>query len=449
MPGVPPLKLHMDYQETYVEHPLFVTAEWAFIHVNDTFPSEISRVAELHAGPNANGAEGLWIRWRPYQVVPLGDPGWTTGIGFPYINPVERERLYPVPGEVTGGFGTEDAVLYGAELSQYCFGLAELAQFASTSCALMASMVPESATVVNAAIPNVVVDAGVQHAAVSTAAASPDGDVPALQAGAAGRVPVEVRGAPGQAVPGSPRPSPIGSLAGVGSVPSPSSPPLLFVPLSPLQTGSLAGTATPLPFLPLAVAGGVGLFIAWALYRRLRDAALLEHPARKSLLALVHEVPGITIARAAQQMGCDYKTAQYHADRLIADGHIGVHLNGRQRCLFPNALPFTRETRAALLVERRPVAHRFLEVLREGPLPRHDLVRRVPVGRTAAWRALRELQAHGWVEVRASPEGELVAATGRWAAPAKPSAQLPSGLLGDSKATAATDGASSSPTGGV
>lgn len=410
VPGAPPAAVRVDHDETYVEHPVFRTAEWVFIRVNGTLPPEVTRHAELHAGPNAHGTDGLWVRWRPYSVVPLGDPAWTTGIGFPYYNPVERDRWYPIPGDLgPDGFDTDEGLGFAADLSRVCFP--EVALLAPSACEAEALLVPLATAAAMAALPNVSLDAGVQHVAVATGpslvAAS---KAPSLAAGADAP---EAEGTPGRASP-----SPGTDLRTVvGAEPFAAAPRLASgAPAgpSPLAPRSLASGEAAGDLVLWAVAGGAGLLLAWALYRRLRRASLLEHPARKALLELVTANPGITIGRAAQVLGNDYKTVQHHADLLVSDGHLSVHLNGRQRCMFLNAQPYTNAARAALLVRQRPVAHRFLEALGQGPLPRRELLLKVPVGRTAAWRALRALQEHGWVEVVPAAGGGLVAATRKW-----------------------------------
>jgi hypothetical protein len=397
----------LDHRGTYVENPVFFAAEWAFVRVNETLPPPVTDSVSLHNGTAQNGGTGFWVRVHPYAVVPAGPRDRTTGTGMFYGEEfITRDRIYPLTA-VTEGFGNDDVYNNVSRVGTLC--PPEVARNAGYACTAVAHILADAASDLEEATPSVALWVAVRHAAVTSGDAqgglalqggrsaywSPDATVlgtaahPVPAHEASNRIGPHDGSAPRTALPG-----------GVSANPASSA----TEDLQSTAVGSVSG-----PYLWLAAAGGVLVALAVALYRRLRPQRLLDHPHRRSILALVVERPGVTIAGLAQALGLDYKSAMHHVDLLVEFGHLSVHLHGRERRLFAASARVAREQRAATVALARPSAQRILAALRDvGPVPKGALPRVAGLSRTAAWRGLRVLTGLGVVVVEGPARGAVV-----------------------------------------
>lgn len=397
----------VDYDETYVEHPLFVTLEGAWLAANDALPDQVHRYARLRSGTTANGLEGMWVSVSPYAILPLFPEDATQYVPivvyWPHV--VERERVYPLN---TGGTErVESDEVVGA--AGYAGGLCrpEEQALAPAVCAARGAASAQVAQALMERLPNVGLSGGVRRAEVLV------GDAAALLGASVD----SSRASPWSFSSGSrPAATPSEAVEQSGSQPG------VDMPLAASQPPHASSSVVALPSyggegaaladgagLVVALATAAGLFIAWVLYRRLRTVDLLHHPSRRRVIDLVGERPGISVADVAQALGSDYKTAQHHVDLLVEAAMVSVHLLGRQRRLFPAARAYDRRTCDAVLVRQRSGAQRLLAALVTlGPLPRSELRRCSGLSPAGAWENLRDLERVGVVAIEGEGRSALV-----------------------------------------
>lgn len=129
-------------------------------------------------------------------------------------------------------------------------------------------------------------------------------------------------------------------------------------------------------------------------------SGILEHDTRRTILDSVATTPGLTVREMADDLGVHYKTALYHARRLVRAGHIVILQEGnRAHCYLPGARPAWPP---------RPRAVEALHALMHGARTPADLARALGVPRGTAGGLLRRLERASLV-VRAD-DGWRVAA---------------------------------------
>lgn len=157
--------------------------------------------------------------------------------------------------------------------------------------------------------------------------------------------------------------------------------PLLAVPAAAgLLAVGLPDLAAGLPLLlPVAAVRG-----------SVRDPSL-ENETRQAVYDRVCEVPGSTIADAADAAGVSHSTATYHLERL-AEASLVVSLeDGNKRRFFPNAGAYDADERRTLAALENPTTREMLAVLvREGPATRSEIAEALDVAQpTVNWHLER------------------------------------------------------------
>lgn len=131
-----------------------------------------------------------------------------------------------------------------------------------------------------------------------------------------------------------------------------------------------------------AATAGIAL-VAWALYSRLQPREVLAHPARADLLALVRAEPGITLARAREQLGLAKGALSHHLAKLERAGHLHSIRDGNHRRLFAAG------DRADVAPEMRA---RVAALARSGTMGASDIAKELGISRQLAHYHLRALR---------------------------------------------------------
>lgn len=146
--------------------------------------------------------------------------------------------------------------------------------------------------------------------------------------------------------------------------------------------------------LPPATAAGLLVALAAiGLYHRLTKKRLLAHPGRQRILELLAEEPGMGTPQIAEALGCCYRTARHHLDKLAAFDMVTCQKMGHRTVW---SLP--RDTGRA----RQRATGRgadILEALAQEPgLHLSGLARRLSISKATAKHNLERLIERGLVE---------------------------------------------------
>lgn len=165
------------------------------------------------------------------------------------------------------------------------------------------------------------------------------------------------------------------------------------------KAGSAFGLAGVLAAL-VALATRFGI-MGLALFSRIRDRDVAEHPTRARILQTVEASPGVSRQELRRTLGVAWGTAVYHLDRLEGTGHlVSSHRGGRRRYWANGAADRrTREQTAALSSPTtRLVA--FLVLRRPGAQP-SAIAEELGLGRPTASKHLARLADVGLVRAEA------------------------------------------------
>lgn len=153
------------------------------------------------------------------------------------------------------------------------------------------------------------------------------------------------------------------------------------------------GAALPLAALLAALLVGVRYLLgsAWGLYSRIPAADLLGHPARKRIVELVRERPGVHMRELNRLAGGGWGGFRQHLRLLEAGGYVTLVKAGGQRRVFPGSGSGRRSL--------HPTAERILQALpADGEsVAMRALAERASVSPALARYHLRRLTAEGLV----------------------------------------------------
>ncbi len=94
----------------------------------------------------------------------------------------------------------------------------------------------------------------------------------------------------------------------------------------PVPTASLQAQGHGTAALPSGVvAGALAALAAMALYHRLSKEEVLSHEARIAILDHLAHQPGLTAGELAGRLGCCYRTARHHLEKLAAFDLVAAH----------------------------------------------------------------------------------------------------------------------------
>lgn len=202
--------------------------------------------------------------------------------------------------------------------------------------------------------------------------------------------------APGVAVPGS----------------SSSADPLVAPPATPpLRLSTSSGSA---PSSPLLAAAATALasaivLLAAVLYTRLTRATVVDQDARRDILRIITERPGIRLVDLVATVGMGRTAVGYHVRVLARAGLVDVVARGTRKCLVPKGAPSGGVVLTGLKLDGHPARSRLLGAVRAAPdgLPRRDahaLLADVPL-RTRN-HTIRLLVRHGLLREERGLDGE-------------------------------------------
>lgn len=135
---------------------------------------------------------------------------------------------------------------------------------------------------------------------------------------------------------------------------------------------------------------GLGLF---PLYARLAPRRALEHPRRASMVALLREEPGLSLAEVQRKLALSNGVARHHVALLEAAGVVRVVQDGPLRRLWP--------VESARVAPTPALRERALLTLRErGPMRAPELAHALGVSRQALHYHLKRLEQDGAILVR-------------------------------------------------
>lgn len=145
---------------------------------------------------------------------------------------------------------------------------------------------------------------------------------------------------------------------------------------------------------PSATAAGLlAALAAIGLYHRLTKKRLLAHEGRQRILEMLADQPGMGTPEVAKALGCCYRTARHHLDKLAAfDMVVCQRLGSRTVWSLPTAAGRAR----AQLSDH---AARLLDALRQEPgLHLSGLARKLSISKATAKHHLDKLVERGLVE---------------------------------------------------
>lgn len=112
-------------------------------------------------------------------------------------------------------------------------------------------------------------------------------------------------------------------------------------PTTSAGSGSLASAPSRVARDPVA-SGGVALLAvlgslgAIALFRRLKENDVLDHPLRSEVFTYICDHPGVTVQEVSDALEVDYSTARHHAAVLLEFGLVNKRCQGRITHYFEN-----------------------------------------------------------------------------------------------------------------
>jgi DNA-binding transcriptional ArsR family regulator len=186
---------------------------------------------------------------------------------------------------------------------------------------------------------------------------------------------------------------------------------------SPSASPSRHGSDLLPPVPPAAVAvAGTGLLAVlvgaagMGLFSRIEGPAVLEHPTRARLMALVAERPGLTILHAQELLGAAWGTTVHHVRRLEANGLLATVRQGPRVLLYAANTPEAKARRDLALL-RNGTAREVARLVAGAPGIRTGaLSASLGIGAPSASKHLSRFAAAGLVE---RPQAGGFAATER------------------------------------
>jgi len=194
-----------------------------------------------------------------------------------------------------------------------------------------------------------------------------------------------------------------------------------------------------------AAAGGASLVVAlfywlwptlkgagWGLFSRVREEALLAHPVRKQLAALVSSQPGIHLLGLVRATGRSAGSVRHHLQLLLDRGVVVRHRGPHYDLYFMAGIPRIQVASARAL--KSPSARRVLDAIARGP-GRNGLSIALETGLdpSTVSECARALHAAGLVEIRRAGRNRRL-----YAAPAAQDVLTATGLDGPDEASVAT-----------
>lgn len=143
---------------------------------------------------------------------------------------------------------------------------------------------------------------------------------------------------------------------------------------------------------PAAALGALAGLVAIGLHHRLTKEKVLEHPARREILALLEQRPGVGTAEVARHLEVCYRTARHHLAKLARFDLVAqAETDGGPRWCLPSDVGRLREPLA-------PREARLLALITEEEgLHLSELARRLQLAKATAKHTLDGLTERGWI----------------------------------------------------